>query len=856
MKKRYISLAFLVLFFSLSAQTQDRKANTDTVTHTMKAEVKVRTIRYKEGFFTSFDQMLPGLMPVVQAMSNGGSPFSGSTILIRKGTSFSDGNEPLIILDGVPLEKGVNYSSISAQLNWNDIESVSLVKDGFSNAFYGGNQGSNGIIYINTKKNTSEKFRIELSSVTALQTPTHLPDVMSADEFRNVINTTGSAEAKNLLTPYSTNWFSEIFRPAIATNHTLSTSGKAWKWLPIRASVSFIDQDGILLKDNAQKLSGSLMLSPSFFKNYLKIRLNIAGNTNKNTIGNQNAIIAALWMDPTKPVSSNDDVYQRQFGGYWQWTSYNSINKTYSLNNFAPHNPLSLLNFSNITSNQHNYFINFNADYKLHFLPDLSVNFMFARNATYRYPKSLYSNLERIYVERSNVSDEKYFHSFNTLRFGLDYQKELGKEHKLGISAAYLGQKHSQHYEYYVKHPDGISTSYGFVDLTLNNMSFIGKLDYTYQNAYTFRAGIRRDGNSSFSSESKWFNSLFSNITYNLTNGILKNSATFNDLRVQLNYGKSGNIYSGALKPETTHSYDIIIDYGMFGNRLWGTVDVYARKSTDIIAMLPFPLSSGGGFGYVPKNTGEMIGKGIEIALNTRLVSSRDMDWTCGLNASYQTNKITSLGNELSFYTSSPKSINLISTINKTGNTPNMFYVLQQIYGSTGKPIEGIYADKDADTKLSNGDKYAYHSAFPDWLVGFYTQINYKKWDAGLVLRANVGNYVYNLTNAFAGNYRQGEMSGFLRNIGRDYYRSGFNDPQYQSDYYVENASFLKMDNIFVGYDFGKIIKNMRLKVTGAVQNVFTLTKYSGVDPEIPNGIDWGFYPRPRVFSIKVDVSL
>lgn len=859
MKKFVLLFVSFIFFSSVFSQENEQKKDTLFKSESCCSTVrKVRNIRIKDGFYPTFDQILPGAFVGTQITTNGGSPFDGSEILIRRGSSIALSNNPLIIINGIPLEKGIGYSSFSSQINFNDIESITEMRDGSNFAFYGGNEGSNGIISIETKKGNLGKIKFNFSSTTALNTRNREANLMSSSEFKDFIQTYGTDNHKSLLGTSSTNWNDEIFQNSLSTNNSLSAAGGLWKVIPFRASINYLTQAGTLKNDHLQKLNGNLVLNPSFFKDYLKLRLNLSGNVNQGNAANQNAIISAYSMDPTKPVTSNQEPYKSMYDGYWQWI----VDENGTRNSMATPNPVSLLNATKAKINDNHLSVNFNVDYKLHFFPDLRVNILLGRN-NYYIEQNL-SEINYATLDVATITQQRYNRNLSTLRFGLDYEK-IFDVHKIGASVAYLTQSERKEFESKSINLNGGTNSSSSSESTFTQLAMIGKLNYTFDNAYSLNIGVRRDACSNLSYENRWFDSKFANITYNLTNGILKDNNVFEDFRVGFNYGKSGNLprnlnvtayYSSDLKCETTNSYDIILDYRLRNSKLYGQIIYYTKRTSDLISY-DYNYFMPGSINYILENVGTMNGNGVEMNLNTLIVRNSNFEWTLGVNASYQKSKITYLGNipyipsYSDFYLGSSPFM-----VKGVGYSPNMFYVFQQVYSSEGKPIEGLYVDRNGDHQITYDDKFPYKPSLPDWLFGFNSQIMYKKWEAGVAFHGSIGNYVYNGTDAFTGYNYYTPGYGYLTNIGKNYLKSSFSKSQYESSYYVENGSFLKMDNLYLTYDFGKIAKNVKLKLTGAVLNVFTITKYTGADPEVPNGVDFGFYPRPRIFSIKFDLEI
>jgi iron complex outermembrane receptor protein len=847
---------------------------------------------FNKGMVSSPEQLINGKIAGVQIMSNSGSPTAGSSIRIRGGASLNASNDPLIVLDGVPLEIGGisgNNNNFLSLINPNDIETMTVLKDASSTAIYG-SRASNGVLLITTKKGTDDKLKINFSTTNSIQTRTKLADMLSENQFRDVIGTQGTALQKSLLGNASTNWNDEVFQNAFGTDNNLSLSGKIVKNLPFRVSLGAYKQDGLLKTDNANRYTGSLSLSPSFLDDYLKFNVNVKGAMNKNRFADGAAVWNAATYNPTIPVYSGVNEY----GGYNE-----AVDNQGKLITRAVLNPLGILEERESTSNVGRVIGNVDADYKMHFLPELRAHVTLG----YDYAQGkgqVYVPAEAAYSYASGGRDYKYGPQKNENRLFtayLNYNKTF-PEAKSTIDA-------TAGYDYQFWK----STNAAFEELNIAGekqassaasdqrhvlLSYYARLNYSYDSRYLLTATMRRDGTSRF--KEKWGTFPSVALAWRLSEeAFLQGNPIINDLKLRLSYGVTGQqdgignyaylpiytygqdgaqylfgnqyyytyrpeAYNSELKWESTTAYNAGLDFGFLKGRISGSLDYYTRKTKDLLAVVPAP--AGANFNKtIMSNVGNVDSNGLEFALNTIPVVSRDFTWNLAFNVTYQQVKIDNL--------SLVKGVNAVNTpagpsvdntpiqVLSEGYTPYMFYVYKQLYDeATGKPIEGAYADLDKNGERNTGDLYRYHSPAPDVLFGLSTQLQYKKWSLGMGFRANVGNYVYNGMAMNTGAYGTVSYNDFqLNNLHSSYLKTGFQSRQYLSDYYVENASFLKMDNLTLGYDFGQITKEVRLNVSAMIQNVFTWTDYSGVDPEVPNGFDSSFYPRPRIFSLSLGLE-
>jgi TonB-dependent starch-binding outer membrane protein SusC len=868
---------------------------------------------FNKGAITTPEQLIAGKVAGVQITSNGGAPGSGSTIRIRGGASLNASNDPLIVVDGVPLAPNRNPDgtpSIAGSpdplslINPNDIESMNILKDASATAIYG-SRASNGVIIITTKKGKSGKARFNFTTQNSISTLPKEADVLSPAEFRNYVNTHGTPAQIAIMGNANTDWQKEIYDNAFTTDNNLSVSG-SYKVLPYRISLGYLNQDGILKTGNLQRTSASITLSPRLLDDHLKIDLNLKGSISHSRYADEGAIGTAVRFDPTQPVFSGN----KRFGGYFEWLDPSS---TTGLRDLAPLNPVGLLEQKEDKSDVKRSIGNIQFDYKLHFLPDLHVNLNLgydvskgegtiyvpdsAASAYLRSPDAKHGGVDNQYKQnKSNTLLETYF----------NYVKDIKSiRSRIDAIAGYSYQDFSTTNDNFPDYTtDGFiisKPSFPFDKPENRLISVYGRLVYSYMGKYLLTGTIRKDGSSRFSEDNRW--GLFPSgaFAWRLKDeDFLRNSTTVSDLKLRLGYGETGQQegignydyipryalanqqaqyqfgnrfdslyrpagYNPNLKWEQTATYNIGLDYGFFNGRISGSVDFYVKKTTDLLSVIDQP--AGTNFSNkILANIGDMENRGVEFTINTQLVRNKDVTWDLGFNVTYNKNKITKLT-----FTNDPTfpgnlvggiagGVGSTAQIQSVGYPKNSFYVYQQVYDKSGKPIESLFEDRNRDGVINVNDLYRYKSPDPKAFLGAYSNVNWKKWSAGFSLRANIGNYMYN--NRFSNTGVQRNIIdplGFLANGSRNLLETNFtgNGDQYLlSDYYVENASFLRMDYINVGYNAGSLLSShTNLRIGANVQNVFTVTKYKGLDPEVPGGIDNNFYPRPRTFSISLGLD-
>ena len=863
---------------------------------------------FQKGNIVSPDQLIAGKLPGVEVTSNSGAPGSGSTIRIRGGASLNASNDPLIVIDGVPLDNNSISGAANplSLINPNDIESFSVLKDASAAAIYG-SRASNGVIIITTKKGRVGKPVVTFNTTFAIAKIEKKVSVLSPQQFRSFVQTHGSAESVKLLGQYNTDWQNQIYQTALSTDNNLSVSG-GYKNMPYRYSVGYLNQEGILKTDKLSRYSFGANISPRFFDDHLKIDLNVKASVSETRFANQGAIGAAVNFDPTKPVYSGSN----RFGGYFEYPDSTSVT---GLKSLAPLNPVGLLFQRRDLSEVRRSIGNALIDYKVHFLPDLHVNMNLGYDVstglgTIFVPDSAASSYERTPDKKHGGIDTKYRQTkANTLfEFYLNYAKDISsiKSH-IDVVAGYAYQNFlTTNYNFADYTADGIMVPNTTPDFPFDKpentlISYYGRLNYSFNGKYFLTGTIRTDGSSRFNPSNRWGVFPSGSFAWKIKDeGFLKNSSAVSDLKLRLGYGTTGqqdgigdydyisyyslsnkqaqyqlgNTFYQVYKPsgyyfnrkwEQTATYNAGLDFGFINNRITGSVDYYYKLTTNLLNQISQPAGSNFS-NKIVANVGSMKNSGVEVSLNLIPVRTRDVTWNVNLNGTYNTNKITKLtissdpnfaGNQ---YGGISGGVNSTILINAVGQPRGSFYVYKQVYDDKGNPIEGVYADLNRDGIINGTDLYTYKSVDPNYLFGASSSVNIKNWSAGFVLRADLGNYMYN--NIFSSTCIIRNIINplsYLSNGSTNVLATNFTgngDKAVLTDYYVQNASFLRLDNINVGYTFGKILHNIgTLTVTGNVQNVFVVTQYKGLDPEINGGIDNNFYPRPRTYSIGLNVS-
>lgn len=858
----------------------------------------VKSKDFNKGLVSSPEQLINGKVSGVQIMSNSGSASAGSTIRVRGGASLNASNDPLIVLDGVPLEQGGisgNSSNFLSMINPSDIESMTVLKDASSTAIYG-SRASNGVIIITTKKGQQGAVKVNFNTTNSLQTRAQMVDMLSRDEFVNVINQFGDANQKSLLGTANTDWNDEVYRTAFGTDNNLSVSGSIDKWLPFRVSVGYYNQSGLVRKDNVERWTGNVVLTPSFFQDHLKLTINAKGTLNNNSFNNGGAVWAAATFNPTIPVYSGNDKY----GGYNEALDADG----YPVN-AGVRNPRGLVDLYDSKSKVSRFIGSMDVDYKVHFLPDLKLHATVGAD----YAKGDGTIYVPAYAAQSYNKDEslggsdyKYGPQKNEnrlLTLYANYAKYFEDiKSNVDLTAGYDYQYwKSTTPLYYTKSAAGTNLStVKASDYRHVMLSYYGRINYSFDGKYLLTATVRRDASSRFSKNTRWGTFPSVALGWTLTEEPwLKNQKVLSNLKLRASYGVTGQqegignynylpvytysvtgaeafingqyintyrpeAYVSDLKWETTTSWNFGLDFGFLDGRIGGAIDFYTRKTKDLLASVP--TAAGTNFSKtILTNVGNVDSKGIEVSLNATPIQTKDWEWNLSYNFTWQNMKVKNLsltkGGSQTNVKVGPSIDAYQFQVLSEGYEPYMFYVYHQLYDSkTGKPIEGAYADLNNDGEINETDLYRYHSPAPKYIMGLSTSLRYKQLTLGMSFRANIDNYVYNGMGMSTGAFETVSYNNSqLNNLNTSFLKTGFKTRQYLSDYYVENASFLKLDNLSLSYNVGKINKWASLTVSAMVQNVFTITGYSGTDPEVPNGMDNSFYPRPRTYSVSLGLQ-
>ncbi|MDP5093027.1 MAG: SusC/RagA family TonB-linked outer membrane protein, partial [Polaribacter sp.] len=845
----------------------------------------VEAITAKEmtkGNIVTAENLISGRVAGVN-ITTSGAPGSGSQIRIRGGSSLNASNDPLVVIDGLPLS-GVDLNSI----NPNDIDSFSVLKDASATAIYG-SRGANGVIIITTKKGKSD-YSLDYDYQVAFGEIRDRVSVFDGDAFRNLIATRRPNDV-GMLGTANTNWQNEIFQQSVSTQHNVSARGQIFKRIPTRLSVNFSEIEGNILTSQFDRANVSLTMNPSFFNDHLKVNLNYNRAFVNERFADAGQVNAALRYDPTQPVYDPTS----PFGGFYQ-----HITRTPGgvLVDNGTRNPVAALLQNENLSNRFRQFGNLKIDYKLHFLPEViaSVSAGFDKSVqegSFFNPLNSPANYTDLFIGgEGSYTNESLNENFNAT---LNYANTFGKfKTDFLVGYDYQSFNGSGDSTGNLRNPNDTGfTTYANTPIVL--IGFIGRANITFNEKYLLTLNYRRDGTSRFGPQNRWGDFGGAAFAWRMSDeDFLKDNKVISELKLRASYGINGQqdgitgdlyldryrfgnqnsqyIFGGVpiqstipsersnLRWEKVATVEIGVDYGLFNNKISGSINAFQKNSTDLIS--DAPVADGSNFtNRVLQNIGDLQVQGLEFSLNTDVIKKENMNWNINFNATYLDREIKELALNQDITTGgiAGGTGNFIQLF-REGFAPNSFYVFKQLYDTAGKPIEGAYADLNGDGIINTQDRYLKGNPQADFTFGFQSNFNYKNFDMAFNLRASVGNYAYNNINSGLAQYDLLQDNAVLGNIPTSVLNTDFRSTSdvIISDYYLENASFLRMDNITLGYTFNKPIKKFAsnsIRIWAGMQNVFTITNYSGLDPELFNGIDNTNYPRPRTFLVGANIK-
>ena len=852
----------------------------------------VTAAEFNQGAVTSAQELVSGKVAGVQITSDG-SPGGGAVIRIRGGSSLSASNDPLIIIDGVPLPTdGLSGSRNPLNLiNPADIETFTVLKDASATAIYG-SRASNGVIIITTKKGSSAGgIKVNYNGKVGVSNAIQTVDVLDADQFRTLVTERLGAESTQALRlgDANTDWTDEILQTALFHDHNVSASG-AVSTVPFRVSLGYTNQEGVLLTDRFQRLTYGVNISPSFLENRLQIQAGIKGTSSDNRFAERGALGAALAFDPTQPVRA-----ENAFGGYNFIAQSNNGNPQ----TLAPANPVALLEQREDRTNVNRYIANFTADYRFGFLPSLRANLNLATDrsssdGTLRIDSTAAFAFE---VEGSGGADNRFTQETENdlLEFYLNYAEDITDGVRLDILGGYSWQQFYRENTFQTMDIDGSDAQMGEDAGEYFLISLFSRANLSIGDRLTLTGTLRRDASSRFSENNR--NGIFPSgaIAYRIID-VDENATGLNFLKLRAGYGITGQQevggfypsqpqyvgsqstaqyqfgdrriitlrpdgYNSNLKWEETATLNLAADFGFFNDRLTGTVEVYNRQTNDLLNFIPVPAGTNL-TNFITSNVGDLEVNGFEISLTGSPIQTENSLLTISANFTVNDVEITRLTavEDPAFQGVNVGGISggvgRTAQIHSVGFAPNSFYVFEQVYDETGTPIEGVYVDRNGDGVVNDSDRYRYENPAANSFLGLTINYEYGNFDLSTAGRASFGNYVYDNNLSNLGTYNRLNTNEFAVNAVVEVQDVDFVQPQLLSDYYVRDASFFRLDHITAGYRFDDLIgEGSSLRTYLSVQNPLLITDYRGIDPEVFGGIDNAIYPRARTIVFGVSAN-
>ncbi len=840
-----------------------------------------------QGAITNPLQQISGKAPGVVITQAGSDPNTAPSVRIRGINSLQGGNDPLVVVDG--LQGGLE---LLQQISPNDIESFDILRDASSSAIYG-SRGAGGVILITTKKGKAGKMTLEYNGVASYEKMAKKFDLMNGDQYRDFL------QSKNITTSdnnANTNWVDAVTRAGLSQNHTVSMSGGTSDF-SYRATLSGILASGILEKSLSQNYLGKFLATQKGLNDRLTLQYGInIWSTKATYIETGTALWNAYNRRPTDPVYNDA-------GGYF----------TDLASTFSYLNPLEVIERTQNLGQKNGYFGNLKADLKL--IDGLTAGFFGTykrRNDVYGFyqPSDLTGTNGQVYngygVRNTDVANERL------MDLSLTYKKRIGA-HSIDVLGLYEWQRGT--YEGFKNiGRDFISDYTGYNALNLSDISkaqqgdissyknentlisFLGRVNYTLLDKYLVTVSVRRDGSSKLGDNNKWGWFPSAALGWRISQeDFLKNSKVINDLKLRISYGQTGN--QGGIEPyqslelinrtgpnsfgfvrnanrdlrwEVKKMFNAGIDFALINNKLTGSIDAYDGKTENMLYSYNVPVPPNL-VNTLLANVGTMSNRGIELAVNYKLVQKRDFTLSIGGNIAKNENKITELSGTINGQKLITDSISWGGYSIGVGPGEASYLIKGQpvgvflLYKHAGVDANGnqVLADLNKDGVITegprSGDRYNAGSPQPKFTYAFTGNLTFKNWDASILFRGVQGNKIFS-----------GTLAGFthLPNVIKgnglvDAKSNAFNLALGPSDYWIQDGSFLRLDNLNVGYKVplasSKYVSSLRLSFTGS--NLFVITKYKGLDPEIRAdggggfGIDGtDFYPRTRNFAFGVNV--
>ena len=848
---------------------------------------------FNPGRVVSAEQLIQAKVPGVQIIDNN-EPGGGMSIRIRGGTSINASNEPLIVVDGVPLNIGGGLSSGRNPLNFlnpNDIKEITVLKDAQATAIYG-SRGANGVLMITTKSGSAAEPVLTYSTNFSTSSAIRTPDLLSPNQFRTAVTTYANSNLSKLGTA-STNWLDQVLRSAGGIENNISLAGIRDD-ARYRLSVGRLRQDGVLAGTTAERTTIAMTYSDLMLNDQIEFRANLKGSRSDDAYTPGGVLGNAIAMDPTQtPLAGSS---------YFQWTDP-----------LGPNNPLEELAVLQDRGQTYRTIGNIEAKYFIPRVAGLSATvrtgFDLATSQRTSFSPS-YAQQDKE-TSRGGRVDRSNPRQFNTVfeLFGNYNRKIMGAT--VDFTGGYTYEDQTGDYPYY--YSQGLSTdllgingvpsaqiTQNFLNVEESKLiSFFGRANVSYQDKYLLTASLRRDGSSRFGPGNQW--GLFPSVAaaWRLGDEAFMQDLPFSDLKLRFSWGVNGNQafgnylyiptytfggpqaqyqfgnqYIATIRPsavdpnikwEQTTSTNFGLDYGLFNDRITGTVDVYTKTTDDLIFTVPVAAGTAVS-NFVTTNIGSMRNSGLELGLSAVILDGRTSPWKYDASFAFSTNRneltsISGSGTDQILTGGIAGGVGSTIQVLQPGAPVNSFFVYRHKKDANGQYVTGdktdaqLYEDLNGDGVINQNDREVYKNPAPRFIIGHTSSASYKNWDFSLTARAYLGNHVYNNVASNLGHY-SGLRGGAPTNRHASVLTNGFVNPQYFSSIYVEDASFLRIDNVSAGYTLRDVFGARSARAFVTIQNLFTTSKYSGVDPLAGvNGIDNNIFPLARTITAGLSIG-
>jgi TonB-dependent starch-binding outer membrane protein SusC len=855
---------------------------------------------FNTGRVISVEQLIQGKIAGVRIVDTG-EPGGGVQVRIRGGTSVNASNDPLFVLDGLPLPVGGGLSAGRNPLNFlkpDDIKSITVLKDAAATAIYG-SRGANGVVLIETRSGSLVDPQLTYGTSVSTSRIVRRADMLTTSQFRAAVAQHASNVTQFLGTA-DTNWSDAVLRSGFGQEHTVSLAGVSSD-MGYRFSAGYLAQEGIVRGSKMDRASAALSYNHRLLDDRLNVRANLRGARTEDQFTPGGGLGAAIIFDPTQPIQTST--------GYFEHRNFQ----------LAPNNPVAELAYGVSEGTTFRGIGNVEAAYRLPRLEEITATLRVGAdvaNSERRtfWPRTLWGQEKRQdlagYVSRSNPREQTgVLDAFATWARLLD-----GLQSNVDVTAGYSYETFRGDYPFFeasgldsdLLGPSGLPVAREvtpFLNVAESRLaSFFARGNWSLQNRYLLSVSVRRDGSSKFSPENQWATFPSAAVAWRISEeSFMPDLGWLTDLKLRASWGMNGNqsignylwaasyrysdsfsraqfgdeyvttIRPSAVDPnikwEETTSYNVGLDYTALGHRLSGSIEYYLKDTDDLLFRVPVAAGTYVS-NFVTTNIGSVRNQGVELSLNAQLLepARRGLTWTAGFTAAHNSNRLLTVnpfggGGEQVLTGGIAGGVGGQIQVLQPGFPVNSFFVFEHRRDSQGRPVAtgsdvAMYVDRNNDGEITLADRRPLHSPDPTWVFGHTSTLGWRDLSLGFTLRGLVGNYVYNNLASFSGYYNRLLEAAGPMNLHASVLKNEFVTPQFYSDVYVEDASFLRMDNITLGYTVPSNRFARQVHLYGTIQNVFTLTGYSGVDPESGLlGIDNNLYPRSRTFTTGVSVG-